>query len=376
MTEVQTLHPPRPQHPSLTACPRPIRPFDRRDIPAVAALYMRAYRHTDAPPSRDLCDYFDRVFFSDPWIDLDASPSLVFVDHADRVRGFIGCHPRRLLCKQRTISAVAMGQMMVDPDMRRRGLAWTLGQSVLAGPQTLTYGTTASETAASMWKKMGFWNPPFAGLSWTLPLNSESPARAADHRHRTTSLPRILHTCLDRLFDGVRQVAPQPMRPIRDGRAWSDLHARLLTHVPLRPDTDEPHFNWAWKVLSRSTSKGQPRSCIVCNEHENPIGWVIYFRKQDRSAAVLEIAHLPDHAPDLLTAFAYHAARDGLRRIRGRCSTPQLTAHLVELGAKLTAAPSDTVYQTNDPDVRSAILNGQCFFSEMDSDGWLSFADR
>jgi len=376
MDDVEILPVPIRKDSAPSIAESPVRPFEPADVADVAALYRRSYCDSSGPPSRDLCDYFTHVFFTDPWVSENVSPSLVFVDADDTIRGFIGCHPRRFLCHDRTIWAVTMGQMMVDPARRRRGIAWALGRNVLAGPQTLTYGTTASMPAGAMWRRMGFWNPSFGGMTWKLllPVNRLSPGTSPSG---SRSFPfKLLEIGWGHVFAGVREAASARCRSIKSGDEWCQLHGRLLNDVTLRPQPDPAHFRWVWQLLGQSKSKGQHRSCLARDERDDPVGWVVYFVTDDRTAHVLEWAHLPEHGPDVVQSFVRRATAEGCRLARGRCFTPELTAMVVGLGARLAITPSGCVYHTTDADVRAAIVNGEAFLSELDSESWLNFAER
>jgi hypothetical protein len=345
----------------------------------VAALYNRAYRNRDEPPSASLCDYFHDVFFSDPWNDLETSPSLVFVDDAGAIRGFIGTHPRRFRCGDRTINAVVMGQLMVEPRLRRRGIAWILGTSVLKGPQSLTFGTTASQPAAEMWRRMGFWNPPFAGLTWSMSLRAAAPGLA---RASFNLFVKPVARAVARRLDGERPdaapsyVAPTAYRAFHAPAEWCELRNASLGSLPLHCELDREHAAWIWRMAGESSPPGAFRSCLVYNEAGESIGWVVYFVRADNVAQVLEIVYAAGRCREVLATVRHQAAAEGCLRIRGRCTTPELTAGAVALRATLGAGVSPCVLHTNDPDVRSAILNGNAFLSELDSESWLAFADR
>ena len=357
----------------------PVRPFRVEDVTEVAALYNRAYRNVDDPPSESLREYFHDVFFTDPWTELEASPSLVFVDDSGAVRGFIGAHPRRFRCGDRRINAVAMGQLMVEPRLRRRGIAWILGSAILKGPQTLMYGTTASKPAAEMWRRMGFWNPPFGGLSWNLPVRAGAPGVArAWCRIARQNLARAAnrHLSPDRREPSTPDTFRTTFRAIRGPAEWYELQRSGVRPLRLRPDPDPEHAAWLWRMAAESGQSNALHSCLVQDGSGQPIGWVVYRVSEERVAQVLELDHVADHGRDVLAAFRRQATAEGCVRIRGQCTTPALTAGAVTLGATVSANPPACVYHTNDPDVRSAIFNGEAFLSELDSESWLSFAAR
>src|SRR5579872_3835262 len=74
-----------------------VRPFVRRDIPEVAALRRRTFEFSAHEDPAELESYFERVFFENPWSSESLrlagtgdSRSLVYVDDAARISGFLG----------------------------------------------------------------------------------------------------------------------------------------------------------------------------------------------------------------------------------------------------------------------------------------------
>jgi len=115
---------------------------------------------------------------------------------------------------------------------------------------------------------------------------------------------------------------------------------------------------------------------VLRSGDDRPVGWLVYSFNDDGIARILEMAHAPGRCSDVLAVFFQHAAQRGCVRVRGDCTTPELTAGVVELGARLSVIDSGWVFHSEQADVRSAVLNGEAFFSELDSESWLNFADR
>ena len=78
----------------------------------LARLYLTSYLGRDEQPTQGLCAYLEKLYFSDPWRDLEASPSIVYVDPEGDIRGFFGCFPRRFVCGDKPVSAVALSALM------------------------------------------------------------------------------------------------------------------------------------------------------------------------------------------------------------------------------------------------------------------------
>src|SRR5438309_8368277 len=91
-----------------------LRIFTERDVPAVAALFVRAYPQYRWA-SQSACEsYIRELLFDNPWRDPEL-PSWVAEDDG-RICGFYGVMPRRMRLRGRPIRVAVTVQSMVDPD--------------------------------------------------------------------------------------------------------------------------------------------------------------------------------------------------------------------------------------------------------------------
>src|SRR5439155_8209337 len=93
-----------------------LRIFAEDDVPAVAALFGRAYpEHRWA--SQSACEsYIREMLFNNPWRDPEL-PSWVTEEHG-RITGVYGVMPRPMLLCGRPIRVAVTCLFMVDPDQR------------------------------------------------------------------------------------------------------------------------------------------------------------------------------------------------------------------------------------------------------------------
>jgi hypothetical protein len=103
------------------------------DIPAVVALFARAYPGHRWNCATEWESYFRETLFDNPWRDPEV-PSWVAED-GGRITGFYAVQPRRMLWKGRPIRVAAGCQFMVDPDRRHSLTALQMVQACIAGPQ-------------------------------------------------------------------------------------------------------------------------------------------------------------------------------------------------------------------------------------------------
>ncbi len=347
-----------------------LRPLQIADIEALAQLFLRVYRAKDQRPSPGLCAHFRRLFFSDPWAGLEVSPSMAYFSKTGDLSGFFGAYPRRFVCGGEPIPTVLLGQLMVHPQYRRRGIARQLTAAILAGPQKLTYTTTASVLPSNrLLRQLGFLNPTHAGLRWFKALHPAGSLRRIPGAGRIGGRLRRL-----RWWMSPRRSHPLG-RPMNGPAELCALRATVVQGVALRPELDHDHACWVWDLLADTGRRGSWTSCVVEDSPGRAAGYVLYFVARDRHAKVLELAAAPGRIGDVVGRYFRHAADCGLLGVRGRCTTPQMTAELVNHGARLEHSLSGTVFHTNHPAVRQALINGDVFLSELDAESWLSFAD-
>jgi GNAT superfamily N-acetyltransferase len=143
-----------------------IRALQREDVPAVAGLYELVMRSGSGTPAPGLADYFERTLLDHPWADPQI-PSLVYAEAEGKITGFIGSHVRRFRLDGQPIRLACGGQLVADPDARRKAVGALLMQRYLAGPQDLTITDTASLPTHAMWPKLKGKEVSLGCISWT-----------------------------------------------------------------------------------------------------------------------------------------------------------------------------------------------------------------
>lgn len=339
-----------------------VRPFEPEDVPAVADLYVRVYLGNDCPATAELRRYVSDVFLTDPWRGRDTSPSLVHESRRGAVTAFLGAHPRRFRMEDREIRAVAMGQLMVDPNARRSGIARRLGRAMLAGPQTLTFGTTASVEAARLWRTLGFWNPAASGMTWRRVF--ERPSRYFP-RHRLSM----------RWVSGGSRVSTRAaaVRPMMGVDEWTAMTRRFSEWRPVSPMLDDDHARWIWTLLDRFPRQNRPEGWVVDHPEVGPVGWWVGTRNEGLRFRVLDLAFVPEHAGGVAASMFEHGAGRGWTRMEGVCTSPSWTAAVVAGGGRLHAGPAAHVYHAVDPRILWAVQNADALVSELHSESWLCF---
>src|SRR5919108_6274194 len=117
-----------------------IRTFSKDDIPQVIDMFQRLLLRNEGArlQSRDLLpDYFEQIFFCNPWYDEEIS-SLVYVNASGKVVGFLGVIPRPMLMQRHPIRMAISLHYMVEPESRTSLAGVHLLKAFFAGPQDLS----------------------------------------------------------------------------------------------------------------------------------------------------------------------------------------------------------------------------------------------
>ncbi len=352
---------------SATASAPAIRPLRRADIGQIAQLHNSLLLGDDRPPHEQLCDYMDRLFFSDPWVSDKPALSRVCVDDDGQVLGFFGGHPRRFSFEGRTVSAVAVGQLMVHPSARRQGIAQRLATALTDGSHTVTLTTSANQASAAVLRKLGFWHPPFGGLKWRKSLHSDE-TRVSRLRGR---LKRLLgRSGVADSEDHSRRIA---CRPITDSAEWHRLRLAAREFFPLSSHYDADHTQWLWDMMHDSPARVRPWAVAVVDDENGAIGWAIGQVSPEGAVTLLELACRPTLWAAALGSLFRHAAGEGLTMIAGPCTDPALTAAAVRHGASLKDMFCGWAAHSKDPQIGLAMTSGQVFWSELDGEAWPTF---
>src|SRR5262245_63779383 len=126
-----------------------IRQFKKNDIPQIVDMFQRlllADNEGMRLQPRDLLpDYFEQIFFHNPWYDEDIS-SLVYENANGKIIGFLGVTQRPMLLQGSPIRMATSFHFMVEPESRASLAGVHLLKTFCSGPQdfSLTHGTGKS----------------------------------------------------------------------------------------------------------------------------------------------------------------------------------------------------------------------------------------
>ena len=359
-----------------------LRIFAEDDIPAVTALFARAYpQHRWA--SQAACgSYFREMLFENPWRDPEL-PSWV-TEEDGHISGFYGVMPRPMLLRGRPIRVAVTCQFMVDPDRRHSLTALQLGKACLSGPQDLTLADGAHELSRRMWIGIGGTAPLLYNLHWTRPLRPARYLLSLLEEH--SALPFPLTLAARSLAAPVDALAAR-LRPNRFYREEGDLtedaldSATMLAHLPevfdgnaLQPVYDARTLAWLLEQAARKTRLGPLRARAVLDGERQLIGWYLYYARTGGVSEVVQLAARNGSFDHVLQRLLADAWRHGAAAVRGRLD-PRYVQELSHRHCWFRREASWTLVHSRHADIMAAIHQGNAFLSRLEGEWWLRWTD-
>src|SRR6266571_4267086 len=325
-----------------------IRVFAEDDVPGVVALFARSYPENRWASQAACESYFREMLCNNPWCDLHV-PSWV-AEQDNRICGFYGVMPRRMVLRGRPIRTAVGCQFMVDPGKHRSLVMLQLVKALLSGPQDLTLVDGANDQVRRIWSAIGVTASLLYSLHWTRPLR---PARYVlsllDER---ATLPPAL-TC-----------AARPLAALADA-----LAARLRPNRFLREETELAED--ALDPTARKTRYGRLRARAV-RDGEQLLGWYLYYVQAGGVSEVVQIAARNGSFDRVLLRLLADAWRHGAAAVRGRLD-PRYAQELSHRHCWCRWDGTSTLVHSRHADVMAAIQQGDAFLSRLEGEWWLRF---
>lgn len=329
----------------------------------VEARFPRA-----APPAGGVEGFLANVTLDQPWADPEL-PSLVGLDDAGRIAGFVASHARRLRVGERTVRAACCSHLVVDPARPPSALGARLLARFMSGPQELSYSDTAIDVVARVWRAAGGCVDHTRSLLWTRTLR---PAAWAGRLVAGTVGRR-------RLAEGLAPLRPLPLG-LRGIAAEERLAARPLTPhdlvalgdsvtgwLPVRTAWDEPYAAWLLQAVERRFGAG----CLIARlvlRGKTPVGWYVYAKGRAGQGMVLQLA-AGRREVDAVTGELFAAARDdGVVLLAGRLE-PHLLEPLRARGCAVGFGDRCVVHSRDERLLGEIAANG-ALLSRLDGEWW------
>ena len=359
-----------------------VRALEVGDVPAVAALRRRCFRHTQHADDAALSRRLRAIFLESPLRD-GRIQSLVCEDDRGRVVGFRGLLPRPLRFRGEPLVAAVSSQLMVDPDARTAGVAFALMRATVAQPLDLLFSDLANPGAVAIWKAMRGQEIPELGLHWTRPVRPLGWMAARVGRGAAGSRSRRLTTPLIRLLDrfvGVDAWRAFGERAQRGALATKDLTlgmqltsiGRLEERYDLVPAYDEASLRWTLERTREGLDDGE-RLVSKCVVDANGVeqGFYVMAVRANASAQVLQLAG--SAAVDDLLACAFDDASEAeCLDLSGRMQ-PGLLNELGRPPACVLVGPPRFLAWSRRSEILDCIRSGRAWFSRLDGEWWMGF---
>jgi hypothetical protein len=360
-----------------------VRPFTRDDIPQVSELHRRVFGTGPAGPGLHAAyhAYFTGVFLEHPWSD-DAMPSLVCEEDGDRITGFLGVTPRRMLLDGHAVRVAVSSQFMVEPGSRAQLGAVKLLRAFAAGPQDLSLADEANEASRRIWEAVGGSTALLYGLYWLRPLR---PAGCVVRRleQRGThpaavsawgAVGRVADAVLDRLPGApLRPRAPADPGGVLDGETLARGLADVGRRFRLRPIYDPGTLEWLFGVLAGKRGQGAFQRVAVRGPGHEPLGWYLYYSNPGGVGEVLQVGARDGAMGAVLDHLFHRAWREGLVALSGRIE-PRHVRELSERDCIFYHRGYWTLVGSDRPGVLEAIHAGQALLTRLEGEWSMRFA--
>ena len=284
---------------------------------------------------------------------------------------------RRLRLDGHSFRLACGGQLVVEPEARRRAVGAFLFGRYLSGPQDATITDGANESARRMWEARGGETAPLKAIVWTRILR---PMRfggdyVLERLNRQTLARRLrpLWSALDRLTFGL---VAKRLRPIEPQGSEEPLTPQaLMEHLPLvtksarcYPDYDEAFLGWLFQEMAEVKSRGTLVRSLVRDHRGQVVGWYVYYLHSGLSQ-VMQVAAKHGAAAEVLDHLLHHAYVNGAAAVCGRLE-PQLLG-AVSSRKFLLSAGSGALIHSRAPAVLGVLLSSHCLLARMDGEWWM-----
>jgi predicted N-acetyltransferase YhbS len=349
-----------------------IRPLQRADLPAVAALYAN-FMEWDATATRPgLVAYYARTMLDQPHADPEI-PTLVYEDPQDGVVGVLGSNVRQFVYRERAIRVACDGPLIVHPAHRPRGVGALLLRAYLEGPQDLTADDRAIDQVHAMFTRLGGETHAIASLGWSLVLAPlRFAAGAIARRVAGREEPPAAHVLarVDRVADRRFRAEPRAgsVEPLSN-EALCDVVERTKRRFPLRPSYDERHLSWLFREMEAANVDGRLVRRLVRDEQGRPAGSYVMYLARHGLAEVIQVAAAERDAELVLSHLIHEAALGGALEVRGRFEHHLLPALRRR---RCRTVPIDwACVHARDPELLAAVHGGRAFVSRLDGEWWM-----
>jgi hypothetical protein len=361
-----------------------IRPFSKDDIPQVVDMFQRLLLRNNEGgrlQSRDLLpDYFEQIFFHNPWYDEEIA-SLVYEDAGGKIVGFLGVTPRPMLMQRHPIRMAISLHYMVEPESRTSLAGIHLLKAFFAGPQDLSLTDGAGKVGRKVWEGVGGMTTYLYSQRWARILKpSQFVVSQLAKRIPFATLASVL-TPLCRLLDaGTTRLVPKYFPKLNSKHSEEELDTRtLLTYLPqlagnrtIQPVYDDYSLQWVLNHARQMHLYGTLQRVLVRDQSGEVMGWYLYYLKSDDTSTVIQIVARKNSFNEILDHLFEHARRHGATALIGRLEA-QYIQELSDKYCWFDRFSGWTLIHSKNSELLHAIQRGDAFLSRLEGEWCLQF---
>jgi len=347
-------------------------PFEVAHLPFVATMFARTFRGDVTGATPALRQAIAHLFLERTSFDADI-PSLVHVDAAGRVDGFLGVRVAPFDLAGQPVRVAFCGSLMAASPETDPFVGAKLLRRYFAGPQDISASESANAISQALWTRMRGTILPDYSLEWMRVLRPAAFGLAlAAHARPALNYLRPLTRPVDALarrFAGFAQPKAGTFTDAgADEATIGALLERFSTGAVLRPD-------WAALDLAgriaeaRLKSRYGPMHARVVRKGEAAIGLFVYHAQPGGIGHVLELAAAPGQLPNVVDHLFAHAEARGLAGLRGR-TRPDLLEVLLTRRCQFVHRAA-TVIAARDPALMARIREGRIVVNGLAGENWM-----
>lgn len=363
---------------------KPVRPFTRGDIPQVADLFQRLLLNNSSPlrmlSTTALPDYFEEIFFNNPWYD-EALPSLVYQGSEEKIIGFLGVVPRRMLLRGQPISVAISLHFMVEPESRSSLAGVQLLKTFFSGPQDLSLTDGAGHVGRRVWEGVGGTTAWSYSLNWTRILRPTRHAFDLLARRRTfLPLIRALSPFCNLADSAAARMLPNYFPNAAVQYSEEELDAdTLLNYLPqfskvaaLQPVYDDYSLRWLLAQAEQMKVYGTFKKVLLRDHHREVVGWFMYYLKPDGMSTVFQFVAKKNATDEVFDCLFNHAWRNGAAAISGRLY-PRYMQELSDRRCYFNRKTGWVLIHSNNDELLNIIQRGDVFLTGLEGEWGLLF---
>lgn len=352
-----------------------IRNCAREDIPAVAALFQKTFRNSDAPPPRSLEAYLADSFLDHPGYDPEVA-SRVHVNADGVVSGFIGVFPGRFEYRGRPVRAAIAGSLMVEHPEREPLAGAKLLRSVIKGPQDISVSETTNLVSKRLWEPLGGKAVLPLSLDWFRVMRPAGAALAmlTEKAPGARWLAPAASTA-DAIAGAWRRALRPGEPPARvtleatpDDAAFAEAIMEFSQAIELHPAWRREDLDWLLSHAGRKARYGELHRGIVRSRKGDLLGCYVYHGNSRGMGRVLQVLARPHSIGDVVDCMFHEAEQAGLAGLRGR-STPQIMDALLTRNCFFLHRAS-TMIHTADRELAAAVEGGGALVNGLAGETW------